>query len=76
MTETTQKTSLQKDLDETRAKMDMQTAALNENLTTIRGDLNGANQHLKLKDEQINEALGQKLGKSCQLYLILPYSQP
>jgi len=50
-------------LDEEKARFELQTTVLNENLTTIRGDLVTAQQKVEDLSKITDDLKGEKLGK-------------
>lgn len=50
-------------MDEEQAKFELQTTVLNENLTTIRGDMVTAQQQVEELSKSNDELRGEKLGK-------------
>ena len=60
----TARDSLQRQIDEEKAKNDLQITVLNENLTTIRGDLVTTQKSLEEATKLNDELRGEKLGMS------------
>lgn len=58
---------LQRGLDEEQAKFELQTTVLNENLTTIRGDLVTTQKQLEEVSKSNDELRGEKLGMFNQM---------
>ena len=62
------KSDIQRELDEEQAKYELQTTVLNENLTTIRGDLVTTQKQVEDLSKFNDELRGEKLGRLFSLY--------
>ena len=58
-----EKAKLQQEKDENEARSEMQLSALNENLTTLRGDLTALQVKLQDTEKENDELQGKRLGK-------------
>ena len=58
-----EKAKLQQEKDENEARSEMQLSALNENLTTLRGDLTALQVKLQDTEKENDELQGKRLGR-------------